>query len=215
MYLSRALNRSLAPPDWLSINLTLRCNLRCSMCTTCYDVPDELSTRELLDVIDQAALWGVRVLNPLGGEPFVRADLEEILQHAAGKDFHITLTTNGTLITAERAARLARIPPEKLHLTFSLDGPEGAHDSIRGEGTWRRALAGYRAVRRADAEAKNPRRKILANTLIHARDLVELPAFLDLLAEEGFDVPAMRSAATDAPEGRGTLVAFIRRFVAT
>ena len=36
-----------------------------------------------------------------------------------------------------------------------------------------------------------------------------------ILAEEGFDVPAMRSAATDAPEGRGTLVAFIRRFVAT
>ncbi|MFH1464276.1 MAG: radical SAM/SPASM domain-containing protein [Pseudomonadota bacterium] len=200
MYLSRALNRSLAPPDWLSINLTLRCNLRCSMCTTCYDVPDELSTGEILDVIDQAALWGVRVLNPLGGEPFVRTDLEQILQHAAGKDFHITLTTNGTLLTPARAARLARIPPEKLHLTFSLDGHEAAHDAIRGAGTWRRALAGYRAVRRADAEAKNPRRKVLANTLIHARDLAELPAFLDHLAEEGFDGVQLLNLFRRTPE---------------
>jgi MoaA/NifB/PqqE/SkfB family radical SAM enzyme len=200
MYLSRAFNRSLAPPDWLSINLTLRCNLRCSMCTTCYDVAGELTTRELLDVIDQAALWGIRVLNPLGGEPFVRSDLEEILLHAAGKDFHITLTTNGTLISPERAAHLARIPPEKLHLTFSLDGPEAVHDSIRGAGTWRRTMAGYRAVRRADAEAKNPRRKVLANTLIHARNLAELPSFLDRLAEEGFDGVQLLNLFRRAPE---------------
>ncbi len=56
MYLSRALNRSLAPPDWLSVNLTLQCNLKCVMCTTCYDVPDELGTEEVKGLIDQAAL---------------------------------------------------------------------------------------------------------------------------------------------------------------
>ena len=187
MFLSRAMGRSLAPPDWLSINLTLRCNLRCTMCTTCYEVGDELSTEEILDVIDQAALWGVRVLNPLGGEPFVRTDLEEILLHAARKDFHITLTTNGTLIDWERAAKLARIPPEKLHMSFSLDGLWDNHDAIRGEGSFERTMAGYRQLRRADADARNPRRKILANTLVHARNLEELPAMLDKLAEEGFD----------------------------
>ena len=187
MFLSRALERSLAPPDWLSINLTLRCNLRCTMCTTCYEVAEELTTEEILDVIDQAALWGVRVLNPLGGEPFVRTDLEAILLHAARKDFHITLTTNGTLITWERAAKLARIPPEKLHMSFSLDGLWDAHDSIRGQGSFERTMAGYRQLRRADADAHNPRRKVLANTLVHAQNLHELPELLDKLAEEGFD----------------------------
>ena len=90
MYLSRRLNRSLAPPDRVSINLTLRCNLRCTMCTTCYDQPNELSTREVKDIIDQTALWGVKVFNPLGGEAFVRRDLEEILAYACQKDFYIT-----------------------------------------------------------------------------------------------------------------------------
>ncbi len=187
MYLSRALLRSLAPPDWLSINVTLRCNLRCAMCTTCYEVPRELETGEILGIIDQAALWGVRVFNPLGGEPFVRPDLETILAHAACKDFHVTLTTNGTLIDRRRANLLAAIPPEKLHMSFSLDGPEPVHDAIRGPGTFQRALEGYRQLRQADRQARNPHRKILANTLIHAHNLALLPTFLDELATLDFD----------------------------
>jgi MoaA/NifB/PqqE/SkfB family radical SAM enzyme len=204
MYLSRALGRSLAPPDWLSINLTLRCNLRCAMCTTCYEVAEELSTEEILDLIDQAALWGVRVLNPLGGEPFVRADLETILLHAARKDFHITLTTNGTLISWERAARLASIPPEKLHMSFSIDGLWDTHDSIRGPGSFDKTMAGYRQLRRADADARNPRRKILANTLVHARNLHELPQLLDKLAEEGFDGVQLLNLFRRPPDSSGT-----------
>ena len=156
------------------------------MCSTCYDVPDELSTAEVLDLIDQAAMWGIKIFNPLGGEPFMRPDLELILAHAARKDFHITLTTNGTLITARRAASLATIAPEKLHINLSLDGPEAIHDTIRGEGGYRRAMAGYRYLREADAARGNPRRKILANTIIHRRNLLALPAFLDTLAEAGF-----------------------------
>ena len=67
MYLSRRLNRSLAPPDRVSVNVTLRCNLTCTICTTCYDAP-ELSTDEIKGIIDQTAAWGVEVFNPLGGE---------------------------------------------------------------------------------------------------------------------------------------------------
>lgn len=187
MYLSRALNRSLAPPDWLSVNLTLRCNLSCTMCTTCYDVPDELSTREIKDLIDQAQAMGVQVFNPLGGELFMRGDLEEILAHAAGAGFYVTITTNGTLINTRRAEMLATIPPSRLHLNISLDGPEDIHDSIRGEGMYRRALKGYHRLREADEAAGNPHRKVLANTIVHRRNLEQLPEFLDHLAELGFD----------------------------
>ncbi len=187
MYLSRALNTSLAPPDWVSVNLTLKCNLKCTMCTTCYDMASELSCAEVKDIIDQTALWGVKVFNPLGGEPFMRPDLEEILEHACSKDFYITLTTNGTLINRKRAAALADIPASKLHFNVSLDGPEDVHDEIRGEGMFRRAMKGYHRLREADLAADNPRRKILANTIIHARNLSRLPEFLDQLAAFGFE----------------------------
>ena len=187
MYLSRATVTSLAPPDWVSVNLTLRCNLKCTMCTTCYDTPRELSTAEIKDIIDQTALWGVRVFNPLGGEPFMRPDLEELLDYACSKDFYITLTTNGTLINRKRAEALARIPSSKLHINISLDGPEAVHDGVRGEGMFRRAIAGYRRLRDADRAAGRPRRKILANTIIHDRNLDCLPELLDDLEAWGFD----------------------------
>ena len=103
MYLSRKLNLSLAPPDRVSVNLTLRCNLTCTMCTTCYDAP-ELSYDEVCRLIDETAEWGVEVFNPLGGEPFMRGDIEDILSYAVSKGFFVSLTTNGTLISERRAA---------------------------------------------------------------------------------------------------------------
>ncbi|MSP62004.1 MAG: radical SAM protein [Myxococcales bacterium] len=186
MWASRALTTSLAPPDWLSVNLTLRCNLSCVMCTTCYDSP-ELTTREVLDLIDQAADWGVGVFNPLGGEPFIRADLEVILTHAARRDMHTTLTTNGTLIRSERAATVAKIPVEKLHINISIDGPEAAHDAVRGEGSWRRTMAGYRALRQADEEQGNPRRKVCANVILNRRNVTGFVEFVRSLGALGFD----------------------------
>ena len=84
MYLSRRFNTGFAKPDILSVNLTLRCNLTCTMCTTCYDAP-ELSLDEIKSILDQASVWGLKVFNPLGGEPFMRGDVEEILQWVPAK----------------------------------------------------------------------------------------------------------------------------------
>lgn len=68
-WLSRRLGRSLAPPDWLTINLTLRCNLKCSMCTTCYEAP-ELTREQILDLVDQAAAWHRHAARRSGVVPF-------------------------------------------------------------------------------------------------------------------------------------------------
>lgn len=186
MLLSRRLNTSLAPPDRVSVNVTLRCNLSCLMCTTCYPSP-ELSTDEIKGIIDQTAAWGVEVFNPLGGEPFMRGDIEEILAYAVRSGFYVTVTTNGTLITDKRARALAAIPSDRLHLNFSFDGDIDSHDLVRGEGMYRRAMEGYRRVREADAGAGNSRRKILTNTILHAKNLKNFLDILDAQAEAGFD----------------------------
>ena len=170
LYISRALNSGFARPDRVSVNLTLRCNLQCTMCTTCYNSP-ELSLAEVQSIIDQVADWGVEVFNPLGGEPFMRSDIEEILRYAVRRGFYVTVTTNGTLITPSRAKMIASIPSDRLHFNISLDGDRERNDQIRGEGMYQRALNGYHNIRSADAEAGNSRRKILSNTILHAHNL--------------------------------------------
>jgi MoaA/NifB/PqqE/SkfB family radical SAM enzyme len=186
MFLSRRFNRSLAPPDRVSVNVTLRCNLKCTMCTTCYDSP-ELSLDEIKGIIDQTAAWGVGIFNPLGGEPFMRNDIEEILSYAVARGFYVTVTTNGTLITERRAQRIARIPSDRLHFNFSLDGDRVANDEIRSAGMFDRAIEGYQRLRDADEAAGNARRKILANTILHARNVDRFHAILDEQAILGFD----------------------------
>lgn len=199
MLLSRRLNRSLAPPDRVSVNVTLRCNLSCVMCTTCYDSP-ELTTAEIKDIIDQTAAWGVEVFNPLGGEPFMRGDIEEILAYAVRAGFYVTVTTNATLITERRARAIAAVPSDRLHLNISLDGDEAAHDLVRGAGMFRRAMEGYRRVREADAAAGNSRRKILSNTILHARNAERFLDILDAQAAAGFDGVQVLNLFRPGPE---------------
>lgn len=186
MYWSRRLNRGWAKPDVLSINISLRCNLTCSMCTTCYDSP-ELSLEEIKSILDQASVWGVEVFNPLGGEPFMRGDVEDILSYAVRRSFFVSITTNGTLISERRAGRVALIPSDRLHMNISLDGDRKSNDAIRGEGMWERAIMGFQRIRRADQEAGNTHRKILANTILHAENVDRFEAILDEQEELGFD----------------------------
>ncbi len=178
VWLSRGLNTGWSKPDWVSVNLTLKCNLACTFCKTCYPVRQELSTREIKDIIDQTYLWGVKRFNPIGGEPFVRGDLEEILAYACEKDFYITLTTNGTLISPKRAARIADIAYNRLHFNLSIDGPNPWHDMGRGTGNFDKAIQGYRNLREADKAAGNPVRKIVINCIINKLNLSDLPGFL-------------------------------------
>lgn len=178
VWISRGANKGWSRPDWVSVNLTLKCNLACTFCKTCYPVRQELSTREIKDIIDQTWLWGVKRFNPIGGEPFVRPDLEEILAYACEKDFYITLTTNGTLISPARAERIAAIPYNRLHFNVSLDGPNPWHDMGRGQGNFDKAVWGFRNLREADRAAGNPVRKIMINAIINKLNLSELPAFL-------------------------------------
>jgi MoaA/NifB/PqqE/SkfB family radical SAM enzyme len=186
MYISRALNTGVAPPDRVSVNLTLRCNLTCTMCTTCYDSP-ELSLQEIQSIIDQTAKWGVEVFNPLGGEPFMRSDMEEILRYAVRSGFYVTITTNGTLITPSRAKMIASIPADRLHFNISLDGNETSNDLIRGSGMYKKAIQGYKNIRSADQKAGNTKRKILSNTILHAKNIDHFEQVLEEQEKLGFD----------------------------
>ncbi|MEC7983595.1 MAG: radical SAM protein, partial [Myxococcota bacterium] len=186
LHLSRRLNVPWAKPDILSINVSLRCNLSCSMCTTCYSSP-ELSLEEIRSILDQASIWGIEVFNPLGGEPFMRNDIEDILSYAVQRGFYVSITTNGTLISKRRAQRIAQIPSDRLHFNISLDGDRESNDLIRGEGMWERAIEGYRRIREADEAAGNTHRKILANTILHAKNLHNFEEILDEQAHLGFD----------------------------
>lgn len=103
--------------------LTYRCNQRCSHCYLDVQSPetkvaDELSTDECLRIIDELVDTGALNLTLTGGEVLVRRDFFEIASYARTKRMLLRIFTNGTLITPERADRIAALHPLKVEISL-------------------------------------------------------------------------------------------------
>jgi MoaA/NifB/PqqE/SkfB family radical SAM enzyme len=133
-------------------HLTERCNLRCSHCyQSGSHGMDELSFEDIREVSEEVsemlAAWSEVYdikfspsFNITGGEPFLRQDLFDILDHLGGRGFELYLLTNGTLIDREKAVRLAMTSVGGVQV--SIEGPEEIHDGIRGKGSFAASLRG-------------------------------------------------------------------------
>ncbi|MBW2031572.1 MAG: radical SAM protein [Deltaproteobacteria bacterium] len=99
-----------------------------------------------MDMLDQVAEEGCLWLLITGGEPLIRKDFTDILASAKKKGFLITLFTNGTLLTGERADYLAEWSP--LSIEISLYGASSdTHDRITGvPGACRNTLKGIELI---------------------------------------------------------------------
>jgi pyrroloquinoline quinone biosynthesis protein E len=92
----------------LIIELTHRCPARCRHCYVIENPQtDELTTAEVLQLLDQAREEGVFHLMLTGGEVLLRRDLRAILQRAREHRFFVTVLTSGLGLTDEHAAMLA------------------------------------------------------------------------------------------------------------
>ena len=90
-------------------NVGRRCNLHCVHCysdSANRAYSGELTAAQGFALIDDLAAFKVPVLLLSGGEPLMRSDIFELIAHARDVRLRTTLSTNGTLITADVAARL-------------------------------------------------------------------------------------------------------------
>ncbi len=117
-------------PGVLRLSLTARCNLACPYCCPDdQDPPELLQLEERRSLIAVAAGLGFSSLRLTGGEPLLHLGLEALisavqeLRQASGLR-EIALTTNGVLLTAERARSLRQAGLDRI--TISLDGADGA-----------------------------------------------------------------------------------------
>ena len=97
-------------PICLTWELTYACNLACVHCLSSSGRrdPRELTTAECKAVIDELERMQVFYVNIGGGEPTVRRDFWELLDYAVAHHVGVKFSTNGSRITAEIAARIAR-----------------------------------------------------------------------------------------------------------
>ena len=138
------LKTGLDAPICLTWELTYACNLQCIHCLSSSGQRDarELSTAEAKRVLDQLRDLQVFYINIGGGEPMVRRDFFELVEHSVANGIGVKFSTNGAFIDAEKARRLAAM--DYLDIQISLDGVDAAtNDAVRGAGSFdmaRRAM---------------------------------------------------------------------------
>src|SRR5271157_5762016 len=176
----------------LFLFVTSRCN---SLCRTCFyfdklNSKDDLTTEEIERISATAPPF--RKLWLSGGEPFLRADLAEIVALFVRQNGvrNINLPTNGLVPgkifrTMDRMLELC--PDVAIDLNFSLDGLANTHDSIRGvPNNFVRTLATIEQAERRYSGVRRLRRNVL--TVITRENYKEIVALgLHLMEQTQID----------------------------
>ncbi len=115
-------------------NVTHACNLRC---LHCYEnagarTSDELTTDEALQVIDTLVDSGVLILAFSGGEPTIRPDILQLVEHSSDRGMFTAMATNAVLFSSRKKVQEFKNAGLKF-VQISLDGlNQETHDHFRG-----------------------------------------------------------------------------------
>lgn len=107
---------------------------------------DEISPGEILSYTRQAREMGARFVKLTGGEPLLRADLDEIYRGLIQQGFGVSVETNGTVFDDSIVELMKEAPPRQV--SVSLDSADReVHDDFRGvPGCWERTIAFIRHI---------------------------------------------------------------------
>lgn len=138
----------------VQIAITNQCNLNCLHC--CYragegDPDKELNTEELKRLLDKIIETEVEKICLTGGEPLMRKDFWEIVDHIrnhyVGK---LSVMTNGTLIGMNNVSELVQSFDD---INISVDGiDKETCERIRGEGVFSKVMNSIRVLKKYGAE---------------------------------------------------------------
>jgi MoaA/NifB/PqqE/SkfB family radical SAM enzyme len=184
-------------PQSITVELTFRCNLSCQMCPL--DIPrvmynrsnheyvaerkkEEMTTQEVLALLDDVARMGVKNITLTGGETFLRTDIVEILSRVKANGLTCCVNTNGWFIGKREARKLAELGIDAL--SISVDGPNETHDFIRRrEGSFKRILDSLANLHEAQAELGKKRPSVGITCTISALNQHNFSEVLDWLKD--------------------------------
>jgi PqqA peptide cyclase len=173
-------------PLALIAEITHRCPLHCVYCSNPLElaaVSSELSTKEWVDVFQQAGKLGMLHAHFTGGEPLARPDLVELIDAARGAGLYTNLITSGLGLGEARLQALVDAGLDHIQISFQ--------DSREDSANW---IAGAKAHAHKIELSRLIRQHKIAftvNLVIHRQNidhLEEMIAFIEQLAPERMEI---------------------------
>lgn len=172
---------------------TLRCNSKCLHCGSdaISSRPNELSTTESLDLVNQISDVGFKLVVLSGGEPTLRKDWVTIASKIKETQMDFGIISNALAWRSETIDNLVSLNPYAVGL--SVDGEPQLHDYLRGvPGSHKKIFDHIRELKQRNAT-------ICAITSVNKKNLLELPQIRNRLIVYGVDAWQLQ---TSSPMGR-------------
>ena len=190
---------------YLELQITNRCNLKCRHCYIGNNNPpypfrkgergrfeklsskqsfSELSINQIKAILKEfEEMQGLRVLIT-GGEPLLHSKFGEINEMLCKFFMRKVLFTNGLLLNKNVLKNL-----NVNEIQISIDGLEYAHDSLRGKGTFKRAIEAVKLAIESGFE-------VSISTMVHSKNLGDFDEMERLFKDVGIkdwtvDVPCI------------------------
>lgn len=119
-----------------------KCNMHCEHCCNLSfeKKKREMTIEDLKDVARQADELGLAQFNISGGEPLTFDNLNEIIEAINPKKFHISMSSNGLLLTKEKAEHLKKIGLDKIRISVDSFNEEEYLKTRKQKGTYNKAI---------------------------------------------------------------------------
>lgn len=178
-----------------------RCNMHCAHCCNLSFAKKEreLTLENVRDISRQADELGLAQFNISGGEPLTFPDLDELIQALDPKKFHLSMSSNGLLLTKEKAEHLKKIGLDKIRISLDSIDPDIYNQTRQtsGDAAYVQAVAALEAAQEAGLQA------VVQSVVSHQTCITENTRALARFAHEnGYNLDVLVARAIGQWEGK-------------
>ena len=142
-------------PIYMTLGITSGCNFKCKHCgnNSKMKKKTDLTEEEIYIILDQMIEMNILKLNFTGGEPTTNNNLIKYIKHVKGRIPRITMTSNGSLITKEKAKELKQAGLNMAKI--SIDGLSSFHNYFRKhENAYEKAIEAIKNLKECGIEVR-------------------------------------------------------------
>jgi MoaA/NifB/PqqE/SkfB family radical SAM enzyme len=204
-------SKSISPPlpPMIELEITIRCNLRCVMCTQPFwsEAVADMPWERFVSIVDNLALDGryaPRVELHGVGESLLHRDLFRMVGYLRERGPTVQLTSNFTLFDERAADKLLQLGINGVRASID-GGTRETYEGIRVGAKFDRVIANARGFA-AKRLTISPRPSFIINSVISRRNVMEIPLLVDLAADMAVDECQLINVISNDPSERADLV---------
>lgn len=125
-------NKNLIIPTQIIVEVTKKCQLKCIHCfnSSGNQLDNELSSNELIDILEEFSKLGTLQILLTGGEPLLKDNIIDIIDFCCKNFYSVIIGTNAVAINDNFIQHIKKY--KNISFTISVDGLEQTHDFFRG-----------------------------------------------------------------------------------